>query len=468
MCAIPKSTTSPNNLPEVPCRHLLVNASGIADARQFWSGPAAMLLELPAPIQHTSSTRFPHILALGKRDDVASHPAARNATHLDLNQSILIPALVNAHTHLDLTHIGPQPFDQIKGFSGWVHLVQSARHTDARAISESVRSGIALSIEGGTAAVGDIAGQWSTAPFEVLRKCPLMGVSFIEAFGLGNRANAAADRLTSLIEHHLADHTSNGTQIRIGIQPHAPYSAGRLLYQRAAKLSQTLGAPLSTHLAESPAERALTQCCEGPLRLMLESMNLWGNSTTAEFNDTSSPISRTLELIDGVALLAAHVADCTDDDLDRLARAPNVSVAYCPRSADYFGYPKQLGTHRYREMLSAGINVCFGTDSIINIPPPQAYALSVLDEARLLYQRDSTDPALLLQMATINGAIALGIDSSLFEFSTHTPVAGVLAIQSATQQATDNQLRSVFLSTATPRWVAGIGALCPGTTPSLT
>ena len=113
---------------------------------------------------------------------------------------------------------------------------------------------------------------------------------------------------------------------------------------------------------------------------------------------------------------------------------------------------RHFGPHRYRHMLAAGINVCLGTDSIVNLPP-DAFdrGLSILDEMRFLFARDRTDPRSLLRMATINGALALGLPSETFMFAPDQPLAGVLACDVGLSggRASD-PLASILSSMATP------------------
>ncbi|MCC7204529.1 MAG: amidohydrolase family protein, partial [Phycisphaeraceae bacterium] len=118
--------------------------------------------------------------------------------------------------------------------------------------------------------------------------------------------------------------------------------------------------------------------------------------------------------------LLAHCNYVSDDHIAALAAA-RASVAYCPLASAYFGHPKpdfgNFRGHRYRDMLTAGLNVCLGTDSILCQPPPpqgvEPQLMSILAPMRMLHRRDKTPPEVLLKMATINGYRALGLDESL-------------------------------------------------------
>ncbi|MCA9280727.1 MAG: amidohydrolase family protein [Phycisphaeraceae bacterium] len=381
----------------------LISAAGVADATGACASPGAMLIECGSAVR---------VLAVGTPRQVASHPAAGSAERVDRPDAVLIPGLVNAHTHLDLTSVGPRAYDRKNGFSAWLSMVMRHRATDPQDIHRAVGEGVARSLAGGVVAVGDIAGTGRLEAAEALRASPLLGVSFVEYFGNGG----VPDGLRSMA----------AGRVRMGVQPHAPYSAGPDLY-RAALAS---GMPLSTHLAESMAERELLTRGTGPMRAFLESIGVWSDVVAARFGGVGgarTAVDYLREFIgSGEAIVLAHVNDADDADIELLEKS-NCSVVYCPRSHEYFGNDVDLGPHRYREMLDAGINVALGTDSIINVPSAQSHRLSTLDEMRLLRERDGTDPGLLLRMATVNGARALGLNESLFDFSAGE-IAGVAAV----------------------------------------
>jgi cytosine/adenosine deaminase-related metal-dependent hydrolase len=164
-----------------------------------------------------------------------------------------------------------------------------------------------------------------------------------------------------------------------------------------------------------------------------------------------------LDAIGDVPALLAHVNDCSDDDLGRLTRS-SASVVFCPRAHAYFGHEKVLGRHRWQEMLAAGVNVCLGTDSIINLPMEECDRLSTLDDARLLYRRERVQAAPLMQMITVNGAMALGLDPQGFEWpsvgGTGT-VAGVAAVRVAGDHRAGTPLDWVMGGRGAPVLLAG-------------
>lgn len=421
----------------------MISAAAAIDPSGLEIAPAALLVEADQGRLKT--------LAIGRPDEVAQHPAAKAARRSDFPRAVILPGLVNAHTHLDLTHLGPMPLEPGASFATWAKSIASGRLTDASAVRESVQEGIRLSTAGGVVAVGDIAGDWRTEPVEELQGSGLLGVSFLEIFGMAGREDASAQRLTSLLTQRSDLVTSQ--RVKLGIQPHAPYSVGSKLYHEAARLASQYGLPLATHVAESPDERQLLDQGDGPLRELLEEMGLWSAEVALALGIKGSPVRRVLDAVGEAPLLAVHVCDCSDDDIDALARA-GTSVAYCPRASDYFRYQDAFGAHRYRDMLDAGINVCLGTDSIVCLPENDSNRISTLDEMRFLYQRDGADPLTLLQMATTNGARALGIDPDLFTLQAGQAVGGLIAIEVDSDDLREGAMVAVLRATRLPEVVA--------------
>lgn len=380
----------------------LYRAAAAIDAIGIVSAPACLLIETDA--------QGLRVLAVGAPDDVLRHPAAANRACHDLGETILTPGLVNCHTHLDLTHVGPRPFDPAAEFRVWLDMVLTSRATDPAAIAASVALGVRRSESGGVVAVGDIAGMGRREATHALQSSRLHGVSFLEFFGMGNRQEASIQAMRQAI-----DTFPPHPRTRVGVQPHAPYSAGLRVYAAAAELARSLGVPISTHLAESTAEHEFIASGTGPMRGLLERLGGWDDSILSEVGRGVTPVDHLVGVLATSPWLVAHCNDLSDADIDRLA-ATQTTVAYCPRSSSYFGHHLRFGPHRYSDLLNAGVRVVLGTDSIINTPPEHADRLTPLDDARLLHQRDGADPRTLLRMMTTDGAAALGLDTSRFTF----------------------------------------------------
>ncbi|MFZ4575590.1 MAG: amidohydrolase family protein, partial [Phycisphaerales bacterium] len=240
-------------------RLVLISAAGMAHAWGYEPHQVSVLIE--------SSGGGNRVLAAGFPSEVASHPAASRAEVMNFERHVLLPGLVNAHTHLDLTHIGPRPHQQDQGFVGFVDLVRNLRATRDEEIEAAVNEGVRLCRAGGTVAVGDIAGAPlgvpGTAALRTAAASGLAGVGFLEFFAVGTRSQLGVERASAALESALA--CASG-EYRIGIQPHATNTVSLNAYRWAAGLD----VPVSTHLAESPEERAFIGAAAGPQRDLIE------------------------------------------------------------------------------------------------------------------------------------------------------------------------------------------------------
>ena len=401
---------------------LLIRAAAIADGSGVYAAPGAVLVE------------GARIIASGSPQEVGEVAGARV---IDEPRAVITPGLVNVHAHLDLSNVGPQPYEG--RFVDWIKMVQRNRAADDAGIRAAVEKGVALSRAGGTAIIGAVAGVRSLAAVEALRNSGLVGVSFLEFFGIGERQEAAIDQMTQILE----DVEPYGA-IRLGLQPHAPYSCGPDAYQWAA----SAGYLLMTHLAETLEEVRFVRNGDGPFADMLKSFGIWDESIAGA---GLHPVEYVKGLIGDQHCIFAHLNYIEAEHLPLLRYRS--TVAYCPRASAYFGHPHGgFPPHQYGAIMEfGGINVALGTDSLICLDTPDR--ISVLDEMRLLYLRDATDPRMLLRMATVNGAMALAHDSELVTLEPGRTI-GLLAIDFDEQGGTD-PLSAALRNNRPPRWIHG-------------
>lgn len=410
--------------PATDDRRRLYRAAAVIDAEQVAASPGAILID------------GDRIVAAGTPESIGE-PA--DAAIVDLPRSVIMPGLVNAHAHLDLTHVGPVALEG--DFIDWIETIRGRRAVADDTIADSVRAGIDRSRRGGVCLIGDIAGMASPVPTRVLREHRMPGVSYVEVFGLGGRQSAAAVQLATAIE--TTPIFDRG--VRLGLQPHAPYSCGPDVYRAAA--AHRL--PMSTHLAETLEEVELIRDGCGRIADLLRGLEGSGGWDGRPFG-APHPIEHLASFLEGQPVVAAHLNYVEPHHLEMLRRWP-VSVAYCPRASAYFGHPVgDHPPHAYRAMLDASINVALGTDSILCLDRDDR--ITVLDDMRLLWRRDGVDPRVLIGMATTSGAAALGFDPQLVTLATG-PSLGVIAVPFEGEGV--RPLDDVMRGDAAPRWLLG-------------
>jgi len=328
------------------------------------------------------------IAAIGSAGDLRINHA--DATPQDLGESVLLPGLVNAHAHLELsTHSRTGP---PASFVDWL-IELMGRSLD---VQKAVELGVAQSIRFGVTTVGDISRQCAiTRP--LLAAGPLRIVSYGEVQAMAQRRVLLDERFA------VATDTSQESEfLRVGVTPHAPYSIEPAGYRRCLDFAIRTAHPIATHLAETPGEATFLADHTGPFRELWSWLNRWDDNVP-KFSGGPIRYAKSLGLINHPMLLA-HVNYCDDDEMKILA-AGRASVVYCPRTHAFFGHPP----HRWRTMLQHGINVAVGTDSCASSPD-----LNLLDDLRLLRKLAPEIPATdLLAMATTRAARALGIESQI-------------------------------------------------------
>ncbi len=333
------------------------------------------------------------VLAVGNASELRKTFA--DAVIHDAGNAVILPGLVNAHTHLELSALSPAE-PPPRQFVDWIiQLMQNAGQTSP---ADAMRIGISQCLAAGVTTVGDITIQPGiTRP--VLAESPLRGISFGEVRAMAQRRGFLEPRLTAACEPIDSD------RIAAGISPHAPYSIEANGYQRCLKVAGEKKLALTTHLAETAAEAEFLTNHIGPFKALWDHLNAW-DEQVPRFTGGPIRFAQALGLLDYPTLLA-HVNYCDDAELDLLA-AGQAAVIYCPRTHAYFSHPP----HRWRDMLKLGITVAVGTDSCASSPD-----LNLVDDLRLVHRLTPEVGAdQIWELATINAARALGI-----------PLAGSLA-----------------------------------------
>ncbi len=403
-----------------------------ADERADFTGPGAVAM--------TGG----RVLAAGPATEVR-RAVGREARTVPLPDRLLLPGLVNAHAHLQLTSIGFMPYPGDFGrwvvtcMQGWQERLAEHGGDESAALIEAMAEGERRSLSGGVLRVGDIA-SWNIEAHRLLAGSRLGGVGFIELVGIGGAKRVRAQqRLADVLA--VRDRPDG---IRLGLEPHAPYSTGPAVYEAATDAGKQRGLPLATHLAELTEEHQFVAEARGPMRDLLDRLARWDDAYLQFYGHGLSPVQWMAPYLRQAPWLCAHCNYVSDDDIALLADT-GASVAYCPRASEYFGHRD----HRYREMLEAGVNVALGTDSIVCHG-----TLGILDEMRRLHQRDGADPDRLLAMATLCGMRGLGFDGREAAFSPgRSP--GLIAVGYDPSDTTD-ALAQVLSTTNPPR----IDVLC--------
>jgi cytosine/adenosine deaminase-related metal-dependent hydrolase len=328
------------------------------------------------------------VVADGRVEWVGPRAEAPAVAIDDLGSGVLMPGLVNAHCHLELSHLRGLRAER-SGFVPWVEAVVRARMDGepARAREGAAAAVRWLETETATAAVGDVSNTLDTVT--PLRASALRAVVFHEL--LAWDPARAGETLAAAEARQAA--AGDSDRVRVRLAAHAPHSVSAALFAGLVER----GGPAAVHLAESPAERAFFRDGSGEWPAFLKERGLGG---VAWKPPGMSPV----QYLDGLGvlrpgLLAAHAVQTDEADAATLARR-GVAVVVCPSSNRNL----DVGTAPVERLLAAGVRVCVGTDS--------AASGDDLDVARELCQLRREHPALparaIVRMGTAAGAEALG------------------------------------------------------------
>jgi cytosine/adenosine deaminase-related metal-dependent hydrolase len=310
-------------------------------------------------------------------------------------RGVLLPGLVNAHTHIELSALrGQVPGGA--GFVPWVEQMIGVRaearpEDDAAAIEEAVADLEAF----GTVAVGEVSNSLSAV--RPLARRGFVGRVFHEVFGIERvpLEQRVAD-LPKIIAERVGEWPS--PELAYTPTPHTLYTTHATVVRRLAREARERGSRISLHLAEHAAERRFLEHGDGPIPAWYE-MRLKLRRDLLEWPG-KSPIALADDLgALGPHTICVHLTDARPEELEQVARR-GAPVVFCPRSNLFIEtrLPPLLAAR------AAGIFPGLGTDSLASNA-----SLDVLAEARALADRFPTVPARdLLRMATWEGARALG------------------------------------------------------------
>ncbi len=336
-----------------------------------------------------------------ERGRIAGVGSGHTPGAIDLGHVAVLPALVNAHTHLELSHLrGAVP--PAGRFLDWIGAIMAARrrfpNPEDPAILQAARAGIEEARASGTGLVGDISNTLVTVP--LLRDAAMPARVFYEL--LGFNTDDPSGRVLEARGH--MDRTGGaGADVRVALAPHAPYSVSPGLFSAIREdLDAHRRDVSSVHLGESPEEVEFIDRGTGGWRDVLTGLGVWTDAWRAP---GVSPVQYLADLgfLDS-RVLAVHGVHCDGDDLTRL-RTLGTTVVSCPRSNRYVG----AGDPPIDAFFAMGVSVAFGTDSLASVQDLNMFA--ELAAARRLASRVSA--RYLLESATLSGARALGFGEQL-------------------------------------------------------
>jgi cytosine/adenosine deaminase-related metal-dependent hydrolase len=319
----------------------------------------------------------------------------RSAADVALGRVAVLPGLVNAHTHLELSYLQGR-IPAAPSFLEWVRPMLAARQertaVDDPAILKASQHAIRQARATGTALIGEVTNTLVTVP--LLREADMPACVFHELIGF---AGLNADEQVRIARRAI-ESLPAVADVRFSLAPHAPYSVSPALFSEIRHALDDLGGVVTTvHLGESPEEVEFLKKGTGPWRVLLEQLAVWNDAWQVP---ACSPVEYLMEIgfLDAT-VVAVHGVQLEGTDLDRL-RTLGVTLVSCPRSNRHVG----VGSPPLDVFYAMDVEVAFGTDSLASVEDLNLFA--ELAEARRIAPRVSAQT--LLRSATLAGATALG------------------------------------------------------------
>jgi 5-methylthioadenosine/S-adenosylhomocysteine deaminase len=343
--------------------------------------------------------------------EVRSASGSRADSVLDFGDAILMPGLVNVHTHLDYTLY--RGFLEDLDFFPWIReLTLSKALLSTEDWRASAVWGAAEAVAGGVTTLGDCTD--SGAAHFGAKTLGMRGIIYQEVFGIDEQQTVA--EIVQDLKAKVAQWTreSEGTLLTVGISPHAPYTVRPALFQELARYAEKEKLPVCIHAAESQAEGELLARGQGTIAEMYARRGI----------DWTPPKTSTVAYLDSLGILGAHTllvhgVQISAQDRHR-SRAKDIAWAHCPKSNAKLGVgvaPFGLLSGREADGTNEEpLRVGLGSDSVasnntMDMFEEMRFAVLMQRGARRQVKALTAKEAVL--MATIGGAKALRLESEI-------------------------------------------------------
>jgi cytosine/adenosine deaminase-related metal-dependent hydrolase len=333
-------------------------------------------------------------------------PDAQAGDDVEFIEGILTPGLINAHCHLELSHLK----DVIPPHTGLIEFLCSVvtkRGFPREVIDQAIQDAEAEMYANGIVAVGDIGNTADTAT--VKTKSKIRWQNFVEVLSMTDeKADQELRHYASVADRLISELRESALSHRTSIVPHAPYTISPKTFEQLNLLTE--GQVISMHNQEHPAEDILYQTGGGEYLKLFKIFGL-GESPFPVTGETS--IRSVLPYFNrGQQIFLVHNTYMTKEDIqwaNNYAESNGIHLVYCLCPSANLYIENTLPDVELFQSLNC--HLVLGTDSYSS-----NWQLSVAEEIRVLQTQKNIPLESLLRMATINGAVALKWQDQLGSF----------------------------------------------------
>lgn len=314
------------------------------------------------------------------------------AKHL---KGIIVPGYVNAHCHLELSHL-KGIISTGTGLIPFIEGVVTLRDFEQHIIDQKIIEADQYMYDSGIVAVGDISNKIDTAA--VKRSSKIRYYTFVEMFDFLQEANAQAtfDQYQEVYQGQSGEEDGNNKSF----VPHAPYSVSQQLFDKVNQYN-TKGATISIHNQELQAENELFLRKEGRFLDFYKNFNI--PLTAFQATGQTSIYYMMEHLKPDFKTLMVHNTQTTKEEIRATVDwNPDVHWVTCPNANLYI----ENALPNYQHFIETEANVCIGTDSLSS-----NWQLSIFEEMKTIKKFQSgVEDQMIIKWATRNGALALGYE----------------------------------------------------------
>jgi aminodeoxyfutalosine deaminase len=332
--------------------------------------------------------KYGRIHAVGKATSIIRNFPGHRIVSLE--KAIVVPGLVNVHTHLEL----PPLLNDIRAsnYTDWVlNLLKVKKLLTRHDYIIAAHRNIAALVRSGTTTVAEICSH--NASPAVISQSRLRAVIYQEIISMEQTPHRGI----------LPRRAGSSPLIRFGLSPHSPHTVSEAVLNVVRSYADQKRLGICMHVAETQDELRLFQRKKSGLERLYAAAG-WDVAMAPKARSSFELLRRVGIL--SPAFLAVHAVHVDDQDL-AIIKTSGAGIAHCPRSNREIG----IGTMHLKKFLEARIPVGLGTDSLASSP-----SLNLWDEMRYAYyvhRRSGITPQDIFQMATTGGARALGMDKEI-------------------------------------------------------
>lgn len=364
---------------------------------------AEYVIPLSGPILFDGAVAIEHgeIIDVGQEEELLKRYP--DAQHENYSHHAILPGLINAHAHIDLSLYKNYSGDPVRNvgvkvnYIDWLlGLLKYKHNIDFAHLREAVEEGLDECIQFGTTCVAEMGNYEGI--FSILEQKGLRGVVFPEVMSFDSTfSKDLFESAMAIVEKYQEE---DSDLITVGMGPYAPYLLSRNILRLMAQYCRSSNLPLMMHVSGTFSEMEFFHNSTGDIASKLFPDLGWEELPPAH---QRTPVEHLKEIgfLDCQPILV-NCIQTTEKDLDLIAQTGS-KIVITPRC----GHNMQQGQPNFKKIDEKKILTALGTDGLSTVD-----TLSLWDEMRAFVEFNlslSLTGERVLKMVTSHAAQVLGL-----------------------------------------------------------